>query len=54
VAAFEKEKQAEIDALTREAAAAVSTLTRLQTRQRAEEDASIAPSPCSSSPFPGA
>jgi hypothetical protein len=38
VAAFEKEKQAEIDALMREAAAAVSTLTRLQTRQRAEEE----------------
>jgi len=38
VAAFEKEKQAEIDALNREAAAAVSTLTRLQTRQRAEEE----------------
>lgn len=38
VAAFEKEKQAEIDALTREAAAAVNTLTRLQTRQRAEEE----------------
>ena len=38
VAAFEKEKQAEIDALTREAAAAVNALTRLQTRQRAEED----------------
>ena len=38
VAAFEKEKQAEIDALTREAAAAVNILTRLQTRQRAEEE----------------
>jgi hypothetical protein len=38
VAAFEKDKQAEIDALNREAAAAVSTLTRLQTRQRAEEE----------------
>jgi hypothetical protein len=38
VAAFEQEKQAEIDALTREAAAAVNTLTRLQTRQRAEEE----------------
>ena len=38
VAAFEKEKQAEIDALTREAAGAVNTLTRLQTRQRAEEE----------------
>ena len=38
VAAFEKEKQAEIDALTRESAAAVNTLTRLQTRQRAEEE----------------
>jgi hypothetical protein len=38
VAAFEKNKQGEIDALTREAAAAVSTLTRLQTRQRAEEE----------------
>ena len=38
VAAFEKEKQAEIDTLSREAAAAVNTLTRLQTRQRAEED----------------
>jgi len=38
VAAFEKEKQAEIDALTREAASAVNTLTRLQTRQRAEEE----------------
>jgi hypothetical protein len=38
VAAFEKEKQAEIDALTRESAAAVNGLTRLQTRQRAEEE----------------
>ena len=38
VAAFQKEKQAEIDALAREAAAAVNTLTRLQTRQRAEEE----------------
>ena len=38
VAAFEKEKQAEIDALTREAAGAVNILTRLQTRQRAEEE----------------
>jgi hypothetical protein len=38
VAAFEKEKQAEIDALTRESAAAVQTLSRLQARQRAEED----------------
>jgi hypothetical protein len=38
VAGFEKEKQAEIDALSREAAAAVNTLTRLQTRQRAEEE----------------
>jgi hypothetical protein len=38
VTAFEKEKQAEIDALSREAATAVNTLTRLQTRQRAEEE----------------
>lgn len=35
---FQKKKQAEIDALTRESAAALASLTRLKTRQRAEEE----------------
>jgi hypothetical protein len=35
---FQKRKQAEIDALTRESAAAMASLTRLKTRQRAEEE----------------
>lgn len=38
VEGFRKSKQAEIDALTREGAAAVAALTRLQTRQRTEEE----------------
>ena len=37
-AAARFDSPAEIEALTREAAAAVNTLTRLQTRQRAEEE----------------
>jgi hypothetical protein len=35
---FQKEKNAEIDALARESAAAAASLTRLKTRQRAEEE----------------
>jgi len=35
---FRKKKQAEIDALSRESAAAQASLTRLKTRQRAEEE----------------
>jgi hypothetical protein len=35
---FQKEKNAEIDALTRESGAAAASLTRLKTRQRAEEE----------------
>jgi len=35
---FQKRKQAEIDVLTRESAAAMASLTRLKTRQRAEEE----------------
>jgi hypothetical protein len=35
---FQKRKQAEIDALTRESAGAMASLTRLKTRQRAEEE----------------
>jgi hypothetical protein len=36
--AFQKKKQAEIDALSRESAAAQASLVRLKTRQRAEEE----------------
>ena len=36
--AFQKKKHAEIDALTRESAGAVASLTRLKTRQRGEEE----------------
>jgi hypothetical protein len=35
---FRKKKQAEVDALDRESAAAMASLTRLKTRQRAEEE----------------
>ena len=35
---FRKKKRAEVDALNRESAAAVASLTRLKTRQRAEEE----------------
>jgi hypothetical protein len=38
VESFQKAKQAEIDALTRESGAAAAALTRLETRQRAEEE----------------
>ncbi len=38
IQAFQKKKQTEIEALTRENAAAAASLTRLKTRQRAEEE----------------
>lgn len=38
IEAFQKKRHAEIDELTRESAAAAASLTRLKTRQRAEEE----------------
>jgi hypothetical protein len=38
IQAFQKKKQAEIEALTRESVAAAASLARLKTRQRAEEE----------------
>jgi hypothetical protein len=38
IAAFQRKKDAEVDALSKEIAAAVASLQRLKARQRAEED----------------